>query len=394
MRVLLVSDFYPPHPGGLEAHVARLATHLTARGHQVNVATVAASSRQDGAVRVHGFDLSLSRLSGVYAKGRAFHPPWPDRRFAAALRDLARRVRPGVIHAHGWSAFSAVAVGRRLGIPVVTTLHDYGLLCPTKSLNCDGHPCRRTLGLCCVHCSGCEQGLVKRVGLAAAIRAGRTSLVQGTARFLAVSRFVADTHLDAGIGTAETMTVVPNFVDLVDHAPAEVPADGPVLFVGSPDVHKGRAVLERAHAQLVATGGASELHLVGGPPREPAGAVHHLGRRSGTALWSTFRQARAVSVPSVWHDPCPTVALEAMALGRPVVASAVGGLTDIVNDGETGLLVPPRDAGALADALRDVLADPVRARRMGDAARRRAAAQFSAHAVIPRIEAIYQEVSA
>jgi glycosyltransferase involved in cell wall biosynthesis len=342
---------------------------------------------------VHSFDLSLARLPSVYAKGRAFHPPWPDRGFRLSLQQLATQCKPHVIHAHGWSAFSAVAAGNRLGIPVVTTLHDYGLLCPTKSLSCGGGPCRRTGGLCCLRCADCEQGLVKRAGLALAIRAGRKTVVKGTSRFLAVSRFVADAHLEAGIGTADTMTVVPNFIDLVDDSPTAVPTVGPVLFVGPADGYKGRPVLESAHAQLASNGHRSELHLVGGRTGEPSGLVRHLGRRSGSELWSTFRQARVVSVPSVWPDPCPTVALEAMALGRPVVASAVGGLTDIVHHGETGLLVPPGDEGALAGALADLLSNPARTVQMGAAARQRVDTMFSAKAVVPTIEAIYQEVS-
>jgi glycosyltransferase involved in cell wall biosynthesis len=80
-----------------------------------------------------------------------------------------------------------------------------------------------------------------------------------------------------------------------------------------------------------------------------------------------------------------------MALGRPVVATAVGGLTDIVGDRQTGLLVPPRNSVALREAFRSVLDDPVGARRMGEAARTRVARHFSAQVVIPKIERIYSD---
>jgi glycosyltransferase involved in cell wall biosynthesis len=98
-------------------------------------------------------------------------------------------------------------------------------------------------------------------------------------------------------------------------------------------------------------------------------------------------------VPSVWDEPCPTVALEAMASGRPVVASRVGGLPDLVPDGVAGLLVPPRDAGALGAAVGRLLRDGELRGRMGAAAREHAD-RFGARTVVDRIEAVYREVAA
>jgi glycosyltransferase involved in cell wall biosynthesis len=101
-----------------------------------------------------------------------------------------------------------------------------------------------------------------------------------------------------------------------------------------------------------------------------------------------FRSARAVVVPSVWSDPCPTVVLEAMAAGRPVVAAASGGIVDMVVDGVTGVLVPPGDASALARAIDSVLNDPHRGRAFGAAGRNRAR-EFTVSAVVERIERMY-----
>ena len=85
----------------------------------------------------------------------------------------------------------------------------------------------------------------------------------------------------------------------------------------------------------------------------------------------------------------PLVVLEAMAHGRPVVATPAGGTAELVVDGETGILVPPADASALADALRSLLADPERARRMGEAGRRRVLAEFSAADAAARVLGLY-----
>jgi glycosyltransferase involved in cell wall biosynthesis len=82
--------------------------------------------------------------------------------------------------------------------------------------------------------------------------------------------------------------------------------------------------------------------------------------------------------------------LEAMAMGRPVVATATGGLPEAVLDGETGLLVPPGEPAALAEALVSLLRDPTRARRMGEAGRERALAHFDSRRIVPRILALYE----
>jgi glycosyltransferase involved in cell wall biosynthesis len=98
-------------------------------------------------------------------------------------------------------------------------------------------------------------------------------------------------------------------------------------------------------------------------------------------------------VPSIWPEPQALVTLEAMACGRPVVASATGGLPEAVIDGETGLLVPAGDVGALRDGLRALLSDPMLRRRLGEAARRRACL-FTASAITARIEQVYVDVQA
>lgn len=98
------------------------------------------------------------------------------------------------------------------------------------------------------------------------------------------------------------------------------------------------------------------------------------------------------ALPS-WTEGLPVVVLEAMARRRPVVATPVGGTPEVVADGETGLLVPPRDPQALAAAIRELLADPQRRERMGEAGYRRAAERFSAGAMSRRVLEIYDQVT-
>ena len=99
-------------------------------------------------------------------------------------------------------------------------------------------------------------------------------------------------------------------------------------------------------------------------------------------------RARIAVLPSITPDACPTVALEAMAAGAPLVATSVGGFLDIVRDGWSGLLVPPRDGSALSAAMARLLEDDAFSMSMAENARA-AVTRFTASAVVPRIEAAY-----
>jgi glycosyltransferase involved in cell wall biosynthesis len=382
VKVLLVSDFYPPAPGGLEAHVRRLAVALHASGVSVTVLAGGAPPFPDDGFPVHGARVGLDRVPLAY-RGRAFHPPWPDRAFTAALRDRLERVDPDVVHAHGWCEFSAVAAAAGRW-PVVVTLHDHGLRCPKKNLLRGGLECGHGRGPRCLTCPGPEQGTAKRVVLGAAL--GRTTprLHAGVARYIAGSRHVARRHRETWPGGAD---VIPNFLD-APPMPFTEPDGDPVLYIGPSDRHKGLAVLLAAWPLINTT---ARLVVAGATGDVPG--VEFTGRLDGEAIWRRLREAALLVVPSVWPEPCPTVVLEALAAGRPVIGSRVGGIPDLVVPGETGLLVPAGDPSALAEAIASTLADRVALVAMARAAHRSAEA-FGADAVVPRIVAVYEDAAA
>jgi glycosyltransferase involved in cell wall biosynthesis len=404
VRVLLVADFYPPAPGGLEAHVRRLAQALVHRGHEVEVVAGADTFQHDddGGIPVHRVPVTLSKV--VYREaGRAFHPPWPDGAVRHAIRRVLARFDADVVHAHGWSAFSAALAGP----PLVVTLHDYGLRCPKKTLLRGDDECSAGFGARCVTCPGDEQGTVKRAALAATLAAAAPWLRVRVARVIAVSGHVADRHR----ADWPDIEVIPNFLDPFPAAFRSFapPAGRGILFVGPPDRHKGLPVLLRALGHLPAgtarltVVGAHSLPLLRGSsdqnrpgdhyfPEVVPSDVEFAGRLSGDALWRRYREAAVVAAPATWPDPCPTVVLEALAMGRPVVGSRTGGLPDLVDHGTTGLLVQPGDDRALAAALGALLDDDKRRLAMARAAHERAVL-FSTESVVPRIEAVYAAVA-
>jgi glycosyltransferase involved in cell wall biosynthesis len=172
-------------------------------------------------------------------------------------------------------------------------------------------------------------------------------------------------------------------------------------FVGRLVAQKGCDHLLSAFATLVAEGAPVQLMVVGDGPLRPdlearvrdlglAGHVEFTGFRSdATTLMASMH---IVAVPSLF-EPFGIVAVEAMVQARPVVASAVGGLTETVEDGVTGRLVPPGDPQQLADALRDLVRSSSMRAQMGQAARQRALDLFSPERTITAYSQVYSELT-
>jgi glycosyltransferase involved in cell wall biosynthesis len=178
-------------------------------------------------------------------------------------------------------------------------------------------------------------------------------------------------------------------------------ADGAprLLCVGRLIPIKGHVVLLRAFADARERVPGLQLDIAGRGPLEPAlkalarelgieDAVHFLGHVS--PIQSAIEQSAVVVVPSM-GEGFGMVALEAMERSRPVIAARIGGLGELVRDGETGLLVPPGDADALADAIVRVAGDLDLAKRMGDAGRRRALSRFLQRYCTDRTELLYDQ---
>ena len=190
-------------------------------------------------------------------------------------------------------------------------------------------------------------------------------------------------------------TMVPNDLPNLAQAtprPEFLPAeDGYLMFVGALGRHKGidilleaRRIMRRQPPLVLIGTPHTDTPPIGGPGVTLA---HNIPNSQVMASWL---HASIAIVPSVWHEPGGQVAMEAMLVGLPVVASDVGGLRDVVQHGSTGLMVPPSDPGALAAALDGLLDHPELRQRMGEAGRIHAR-QFEVAAVAPRIVRVFEE---
>jgi glycosyltransferase involved in cell wall biosynthesis len=414
MRLLLLAQFFPPDIGGEERHVFNLANTLADRGHEVAVATQRMAGVPDkevlaSGVHVNRFATLAMSLPGVYSTSRPHHLPTPDPLGVRELARIVRRFRPEVIHAHNWIVNSALALRRysptRPRFGLVLTLHDYSQVCATKRLMRAGSVCEGPSITRCLPCTTAHYGRIVGPITAAATASMRPWKHHAIDHLVSVSRAVADGNR---IKSGPSSSIIPNFVlDSAVLPPTTDVTQGPtqaaspvlsekpfLLFVGDLSNEKGVGTLLRAYELLGAD--RPPLMLVGRRTRDtptqlPDGAEIHLEWPHQDVL-AAFQRCISAVLPSVWPDPCPTTVLEAMASGRPVVTTSVGGITDMVVDEESGLVVPPGDERELAAAMSRVLADGDLRSRLGLGARKKVRA-FTASIVAEQLESIYARVA-
>lgn len=242
----------------------------------------------------------------------------------------------------------------------------------------------------CITCGG-DQATAKRIPLAAMMGRSVPQLAAHTSRFIAVSHSVAERATETGIPTAQ-VTVIPNFISMITKMPDDEPRGDKLstpiaLYVGPDAQHKGRPLAVEAYSRLPP--GTGTLVLVGSSTAVDVDGASNLGYLRGDALWEQYRRASVALVPSVWPEPCPTVALEAMAFGLPVIGSHIGGIPDLVEHGVSGLLVPPNDSARLAESMQAILTDHELRNTLSRGARARSQ-RFDTAAVVPQIVEVYE----
>jgi starch synthase len=377
LRIALLTREYPPEVyGGAGVHVTYLARELASL-----------------------VDLTV-HCQGAERPGAVAHRPWDhlagaNQALGLMSADLSMAAAAGsadLVHSHTWYANLGGHVASLLyGVPHVVTVHSLEPLRPWKA---------EQLGGGYALSSWCERVAVEAAAAIVAVSEGMRADV--LAAYPAVP--------------PDRVHVIRNGIDTAEYAPDPAtdvlgkygvdPARPSVIFVGRITRQKGVPVLLRAAASLDP---AAQLVLCAGQPDTPElaaeveGLVADLRAARSGVIWipemlpkrsviQLLTHATVFACPSL-YEPLGIVNLEAMACGTAVVASAVGGIPEVVNDGETGLLVPPDDPGALAAALNALIRDSGRAAALGRAGRERAVAGFGWPAVAAQTAALYAEIA-
>ncbi len=351
-----------------------------------------------------------SDLSGVASLPRFFYSGEARKQFARLLDDF----RPDVVHMHGiyhQLTSSILGPARERGVPIVFTLHDYKLICPAH------HFYNERDGVC-EKCAGGRQWncLIRRCARESlakdAVYAvdGLTqwhfgSVRETVARFVAPSRFMEEKYAEHGF-PREKLRYVPNFFESADDeavSPSAVEAiraahGRHILYFGRLSPEKGVDILIDA----AASAGAPLVIVGDGPRREELerqaqrlrARCVFTGHLKGAALWAHVEAASAVALTSVCYENAPKSVLEAQARGRPVVATRIGGLPEMVEDGVSGLIAEPSDRSSLAKALSRILAmNEAELAEFGARGRAHALSNFTRDRYYREMTAIYAELS-
>jgi glycosyltransferase involved in cell wall biosynthesis len=387
MRVLHVHKFFYPNAGA-ETAMFHTRTLLLEHGHEVidfameHPRNVDSSYSDYFAPRRDYTDgdrplvyRTRDALSSVYSISAR-------RRLQRLLDDF----RPDIVHMHlvyHQLTLSVVDEIAARGLPSVMTLHDYKIGCPAYELYREGRPCT----LCTtgpvenVVRHRCLKGSLPASLLAAAeARLARTrgsyAKIDG---YIAPSRFAGEIAIATGIDPA-AVHVVPNFLpaEEIGEPVAELAEAPRFFFAGRLQAVKGVREILDAFAEadpalgtlvLAGAGGELEGEVEAAAARLPN--VEYLGRLPREEVFAQLRASRAILMPVRWHENNPMSLLEARAIGVPVICTDLGGLPDMVGDGEDGFVIPPGDVGALREAIRKLAADRPLAEAMGRRGRER-----------------------
>jgi glycosyltransferase involved in cell wall biosynthesis len=355
MRILVIHNAYR-QPGGEDAVVRAELELLRQHGQAVQV------YRRSNDELVHR-SAARAAMSAVWSR--------------QAARDIDRvcaGFQPDVVHVHNTFLVISPSVywaAARRKAAVVQTLHNFRLLCPQGTFlraravcdACAGRPPWRAV----VH--QCYRNSAAQSAVLAGILMGHAALgtyEKKVSRFIALSGFARDRFIAGGL-PAQKIRVKPNFVERARRPCWGSRRGG--LFVGRLSEEKGITVLLEAMRILE----RAEVQVVGDGPWAPAVAEslggQYMGYLDSNAVAERMQQAAFLVLPSIGHEQMPMTVLQAFASGMPVIASRLGALTELVEDGITGLLAEPGNATDLAAKIAWAHAHPDRIEAMGRAAR-------------------------
>jgi glycosyltransferase involved in cell wall biosynthesis len=381
MRVLQLVHQYPPeYVGGVELYTQSLAQTLGQRGHEIAILTRGEATGAGWAMEQRAATQVYRAWSGVLSPAQRFLVTWGNRALVEAVIATLDQVQPDLVHIQhlmGWPT-TLVDVLRARGLPYLVTLHDYWWVCANANLltNYSHERCAGPRGY--VNCAHCVVARAQQSALWAAApaligglawRAQRLrAVLAGAAHLLTPSTFVRQWYAAHGI-PVEQMQVCALGVERppAHFVPQAKTGQGGMrfLYLGGIAPLKGVHVIVEALRQVR---GAAELWIAGdlaadadysqGLQQQATASMRFLGRLTRQQVWESLSQVDAVLVPSLWHETYCLAAREAQVAGVPVLASALGALTEAVTHEVNGLLVPPGDVAAWATALQRCIDQP------------------------------------
>ncbi len=315
------------------------------------------------------------------------------------MTELLRKCRPDIVHVNNlYPLFSpsVLVACRRQGIPVVMTIQNYALTCPAAHHLCKEAICEQCLGGREYYCvlKNCRENIFE--SLAYAIRSTVARKMRffhyNVTLFIAPTQFTKQRLIQAGFQEGRIL-LLRNMVVTREEGPTDSSKGRYVAFAGRMSLEKGVDTLISAAKRLPGI----PIRLAGEGPilprlrKEAPPTANFLGLLEDEAMVAFYRGARFLVVPSKWFEMCPLVISQAFSYGLPVITSKIGGLTELVEDGVTGLLFEPRNAEDLASKIQLLWNNPGLCRQMGDAAYARTTQELGEDVYFGRLMAVYEK---
>ncbi|MDH5523362.1 MAG: glycosyltransferase family 4 protein [Desulfobulbaceae bacterium] len=398
MKILLANKFFHLN-GGSETVFFQEREFLLKQGHKVVDFSMADERNLDSPFASSFVpNINYQNSKGIKDKlgqgASLIHSPIAVKN----ISQLAQQEKPEIAHLHNiyhQLTPSIIPALKKQGIKVVLTLHDYKLVCP-------GYLALKNEAIC-NDCAGrnfwkpfttnCQNSRLQGLLLAAeAMFHQWRGSYDGVDLFIAPSRFLAD--LVGKRIAPKKIRVLRNGID-VDRFQPNYQDQGYGLYFGRLSKEKGVTTLLAAHRQL-----ATEipLKIVGTGPladelqtRYPK--AEFLGYKTGRELNELIANAAFVVVPSEWYENCSMVVLEAMALGKPIIGSRIGGIPEQIEDGQTGFLFEMGNEAELADKMKILASDQDLRKNMGKAARAKLEKDYSLKNHCDELLKIYNELT-
>jgi glycosyltransferase involved in cell wall biosynthesis len=380
MKVLLINKFLFPK-GGDAISTINTGHLLRARGHDVvfwgmDHPSNPAYPHRDLFVDNVDFNAPNGMRKNISASLNVLYCLEAKRK----IRRLIEREKPDLVHLNNFAhqiSPSILHVFRKHGIPCVMTMRDYKLVCPAYTLLLNGRPCERCKGgrfyQCLLHkCTKNSRAKSLVNTLEMYLHHNLLRIYDLIDIYISPSRFLQAKVREMGFG--KEVVHLPNFIDIQEFQPEYTFEDRTVAYCGRLSEEKGLLTLLEAEKGL-----NIRLRLIGDGPMRPIleakiqadglSNVQLLGHLSGEELRTTIKRSMAVVLPSECYENNPRSVLEAFALGKPAIGARIGGIPELVEDGETGLTFTAGDTRDLREKIDTMVSHPDHAVTMGKNAR-------------------------
>lgn len=380
MKILIVHNAYGEFSGE-ESVVEAQVKLLEGRGHEVLK-----------------FERSSAELLSNRAKCKAFFTGIYNSAAVREMRLLLNTLRPDIVHIH--NLFPLISPGvlpecRKAGIPVVMTVHNYRLICPNGLHMTGGQICQKCCGgrewWCLL--KNCESSFSKSLGYALRNYVARKFrfFYDNVTVYACLTEFQKLRLIEGGV-KKNLIKVVPNMCNRPIEGIEQFENTDYIAYAGRISEEKGLPTLFEAMKLLpgvsLKVAGRGPLEI-SSPKRQPD--CEFVGFLDNSKLFDFYRNSKILVFPSIWYETFGLTIVEAMLQGKPVIASRIGGIPEIVEDGVTGLLFEPGNAEDFAEKIHYLWERPDLCRQMGEAGREKALREYSSEKYYLRLMKVYEE---